>query len=179
MRVLRLLVRGLSYSGSAQGALCGAFNRKIPCHQYADKRPGLENKPASLPIAAQWRQSLGGRNWQRNKALQTAVQACIGRVTVKTVPCPSAGSAVTVPPCSRAISRTSASPRPTPPISRLLDLSIRKKLEHTCPILLRDAAACVCNTQHSAAFLLPDRDMHRPPGVLYLMPFSTKLKSRR
>ena len=39
-----------------------------------------------------------------------------------------------------------------------------KGLEHTCPILLRDAAACVCNTQHSAAFLLPDRDMHRTAG---------------
>ena len=39
-----------------------------------------------------------------------------------------------------------------------------KGLEHTCPILLRDAAACVCNTQHSAAFLLSDRDMHRTAG---------------
>ena len=26
-----------------QGALCGVFNRKIPCHQYAQKT-GLENK---------------------------------------------------------------------------------------------------------------------------------------
>lgn len=54
-----------------------------------------------------------------------------------------------------------------------------KGLEHTCPIFLRDAAACVCNTQHSAAFLCRIVICTEPPGVLYLMPFSTKLKSRR
>ncbi len=83
---------------------------------------------------------------------------------MKTVPCPSAGSAVTVPPCSRAISRTSASPRPTPPISRLLDLSTRKKGWNT---LVRYSSGmpqpCL---QHAVqrCFSFAGCDMHRTAG---------------
>ena len=89
---------------------------------------------------------------------------CCAKVTSKIVPPVLPDLIQILPSCTLTISRTRASPSPTPPSSRLLDLSTRKKLEHTCPILLRDAAACVCNTQHSAAFLLPDRDMHRTAG---------------
>ena len=66
-------------------------------------------------------------------------QGCTsGRVTTKVVPFSLLLSTVTPPPCSTAISRTRASPSPTPPISRLRDLSTRKKgLEKCCPGSLR------------------------------------------
>lgn len=49
-----------------------------------------------------------------------------GNFTAKVVPFSELDSTQTFPPCSTAISLTSASPRPTPPICLLLDLSTRK-----------------------------------------------------
>lgn len=70
MRVLRLLVRGLSYSGSTKALCVEPSTVKYHVINMLQKT-GLENK--LQPAIAASEQSRW-QNWQRNKALQTAVK---------------------------------------------------------------------------------------------------------
>ncbi len=64
-----------------------------------------------------------------------------------------AASTVTLPPCSTAISRTRARPSPTPPISRLRDLSTRKKgWKMLSPAVCGDARAGIRNARTAVCF---------------------------
>lgn len=70
MRVLRLLVRGLSYSGSAKALCVEPSTVKYHVINMLQKT-GLENKLQPAIAASEAKPVV---EWQRNKALQTAVK---------------------------------------------------------------------------------------------------------
>ena len=99
----------------------------------------------------------------KNRQHEIAAYACcLGKTTLKAVPPSARTSARTLPPCSRAISRTSASPRPTPPICRLLDLStMKERFKDALHAIRRNPASGVGNLQNHIFICLLHRDEDR------------------
>ena len=93
---------------------------------------------------------------------------CTGSSTAIVVPFFELSSTRTQPPWRLAISHTKESPSPTPPYSRLRDLSTRKKLKDALLVFLRDAAAGVGNADQNLFRLLRNRNLHRAARTVVL-----------
>ena len=156
MRVLRLLVRGLSYSGSAKALCVEPSTVKYHVINMLQKT-GLENKLQPAIAASEAKPVV--------ELAERRLSSLYRQGDCENRPMPISRFS-----CNGAAMQQSNLPYKRKPKAYAAHLPAsgfiypEKGLEHTCPILLRDAAACVCNTQHSAAFLLPDRDMHRTAG---------------
>lgn len=101
-----------------------------------------------------------------------------GNLTLKVVPSSELDSTHTLPPCRTAISLTRASPKPTPPICLLLDLSTRKKgwkmlslyssgISHPVSVIYSKTWLFSCCIE----------TVTLPPVWLYLIAFSIRLNS--
>lgn len=173
--MLRLLVRGLSYSGSAKALCVEPSTVKYHVINMLQKI-GLENKLQPAIVASEAKPVV---ELAEKEGTADGCQACIGRVTVKTVPCPSAGSAVTVPPSEQGNLPYKRKPKAYAAHLPASGFTGKRAGTHLSDTPQECRSLCLQHAAQRCFFSCRIVICTEPPGVLYLMPFSTKLKSRR